>query len=509
MIKNITVALMLTGSLSVFSQSKEGDNYFKFANFDQALEEYLEVINDNEDDLDLNYKIAVCYLNTNIDKSLAYPYLEKVIENPKHGPDAEFLLGRAYHFAYRFDDAIKYYEMFLKKGKGSPDNLFATPRLIEQCANAKEIMKFPVDVTFVNLGKEINSLYDDYFPFVPTNESYIVFNSKREENNNVQKDNGIYFANTFISKVVEGKYQEAEFTKGINEAKTDNEVVGLSPAGDKIVFYKESFRGLGDLHMANFSEEGEATNDKVLGETINSKYTEIAGCLSADGKKFYFASDREGGYGGIDIYVCQILPNGEWSEAMNLGPTINTEYDEDFPNIFNEGKDLYFSSNGHSSMGGYDIFKAKWDEEKKKFEQVTNLGYPINTPEDNMNFRISDDGKYGYIAALRKEGFGGLDIYRINFNTVEPKYTVIRGGVYAENNAQLEKVNITIFDEEGEIYGDYRPNPKTMKYVIILPAGNYTMEVESPGYEIIEQQVYVKDKASYKPEIARDIHLKK
>jgi hypothetical protein len=275
------------------------------------------------------------------------------------------------------------------------------------------------------------------------------------------------------------------------------------------VYYKETFRGVGDLHVAEFSKEGRAKNAKVLGATINSKYAEIAGCLSADGKKFYFASDREGGYGGIDIYLCQILPNGEWSEAMNLGPTVNTKFDEDFPNVFNNGKELYFSSTGHSSMGGYDVFKAVWNESKKKFVSVENLGYPINTPEDNMNFRLSDDGKYGYIAALRKEGHGGLDIYRVNFNKVEPKYTVIRGKVSVENDAQINRVDITIFDEEGEIYGDYKPNLKTMKYVIILPAGNYTMEVESAGYKMIEEEVFVKDKISYRPEVVRDINLKK
>lgn len=508
MIKNITTTLLLLSTFSMFSQSKSGDNYFKYGNYELALEDYLEVVDDEPDNLDLNYKIAVCYLNTNIDKSLAYSYLELVVANKKHIPDADFLLGRAYHFAYRFDDAIKYYEIFKKEGKGNPLNLMEVSSLIAQCANAKELMKFPVDVSFVNLGKEVNSLYDDYYPFVPTNESFLVYNSKREKKN-IQKENGSYFANTYISKVIDGKYQTAKLTFDINSEKSDDEVVGLNPDGTKIVYYKETFRGIGDLHIADFSKEGRAKNAKVLGPTINSKFAEIAGCLSEDGKKFYFASDREGGYGGIDIYVCQVLPNGQWSEAMNLGPTINTEFDEDFPNLFNRGEKLYFSSTGHSSMGGYDIFRATWDEDKRKYVKVENLGYPINTPEDNMNFRLSDDGKYGYMAALRKEGFGGLDIYRINFNVIEPKYTVIRGNVSVENGADINRVDITIFDEEGEIYGDYKPNLKTMKYVIILPAGNYTMEVESAGYEIIEEEVFVKDKVSYRPEVVRDIVLKK
>ena len=139
----------------------------------------------------------------------------------------------------------------------------------------------------------------------------------------------------------------------------------MNADGTKIVFYNNNYRGISDLRLADFSREGRASNITKLGETINSKYTEISGALSEDGKKFFFASDREGGYGGTDLYLCQKLPNGEWSEAMNLGPTINTVYDEDFPNLYDNGKVLYFSSRGHSSMGGYDIFKAKWDEGEK------------------------------------------------------------------------------------------------------------------------------------------------
>lgn len=194
---------------------------------------------------------------------------------------------------------------------------------------------------------------------------------------------------------------------------------------------------------------------------------------------------------------------------MNLGPTINTVYDEDFPNLYDNGKVLYFSSRGHSSMGGYDIFKAKWDEGEKQYAAVENLGYPINTPEDNMNFRLSDNGKFGYMAAVREDSYGGLDIYRVNFNDIESKYTVIRGEIINKSENKPQNIFITVYDENGDVYGDYKPNMESMKYVIILPAGNYTMEVESPGYKLIEETIAVKDKVSYKPEVVSDIVLTK
>lgn len=491
-----------------FSQKSKADKYFKYQNFSFALDEYLELLEEDEDNLEYNYRAAVCYLNTNGDKSEAISYLEKVIAADNTNPDAVYLLGRAYQFGYKFEEAIKQFNIYKQLGKGSYYNLQDVDRQIEHCQNAMKLMKNPVDVSFFNLGEEINSSFDDYYPFVPRDESFVVFNSRRRDNS-VQQDNGLFFTNTFISKVVDGDYQKASQTFDINDPKFDNEIVGMNADGTKIVFYENNYRGISDLKLADFSREGRASNVVKLGETINSKFTEISGALSEDGKKFFFASDREGGYGGTDLYMCQRLPNGEWSDAMNLGPTVNTVYDEDFPNLYDNGKVLYFSSRGHSSMGGYDIFKSTWNEQKREYTNVENLGYPINTPEDNMNFRLSDNGKFGYIAAVREEGLGGLDIYRVNFNDIESKYTVIRGEIICKSDKKPQNIFITVYDENGDVYGDYKPNMESMKYVIILPAGNYSMEVESPGYNLIEETIAVKDKVSYKPEVVSDIVLTK
>lgn len=194
---------------------------------------------------------------------------------------------------------------------------------------------------------------------------------------------------------------------------------------------------------------------------------------------------------------------------MNLGPTINTPFDEDFPNISPDGKTLYFSSRGHASMGGYDIFKASWDNTKRKFTGVKNMGYPINTPEDNMNFRVSETGKYGYISAVRKGGFGGLDIYRIDFEEVEAKYTVVNGTVSTKDGKKVsDELFIEITDiETGEIYGEYMPNERTLRYVMILPPGKYELYVEAPGYQEIIEEIEILDKSSFKSFIKKDIEL--
>ncbi len=294
----------------------------------------------------------------------------------------------------------------------------------------------------------------------------------------------------------------------INDGKGKQEIVGLNAKGTEAIFYFESLNSGGDLYECKIESNifGEPIK---LGRNVNSRFTEISACISSDNSRLYFASDRAGGYGGMDLYLCQRLPNGKWSEAQNLGATVNTKYDEDFPNISPDGKVLYFSSKGHTSMGGYDIYKAKWDGFKKKFVGAKNLGYPINTPEDNMNFRVSENGKYGYISALRKEGQGGLDIYRVNFKEVEPNYTAISGRIIAKDgNKKFKELFIQIVDAEtDEVYGDYQPDERTQRYVMILPPGNYIMYVEADGYKMMDEDIEVLDKASFRNYLHNDIVL--
>ena len=161
-------------------------------------------------------------------------------------------------------------------------------------------------------------------------------------------------------------------------------------------------------------------------------------------------------------------------------------------------------------MGGYDIFEAKWDGAKRAFSNVRNLGYPLNTVFDDMNLRINEQGSYGYVAAVRPEGFGDKDIYRVRFKDIDSRYTVIKGKVRAnEDGKPVNDIFITVTDKKtGEIYGDYMPNLSTMRYVMILAPGEYVMEVDATGYEIIQEDIIILDKGSFIAEIEKDIVVK-
>lgn len=497
------------------SDPKIAEAKFKAANYDEALTDYLDLLDVDSKNMEYNYRIGVCYLNTNINKAKAIPYLEIVTRQNNYDPDAMYLLGRAYHFAYRFDDAERCYNTFKKNGKGTSANLADVDREIQNCYNAKELMKYPVNATFENLTSNVNSIYPEYYPFVPSDESFLVYNTKRADGGNLRQNDGSYFSSVFISRENAGG-----FLKGKNigaPIATDDgnvEAVGMSANGNYLLLYYDNSLGTGDIFIAEYDKTKSAYKKPTkLDETINSsKGYEIAASISNDGSTIYFASDRAGGFGGIDLYVSRKLPNGKYGPAQNLGAEINSNADEDFPSLSPDGNTLFFSSKGHTSMGGYDIFKTDLDPVTQKFVGVKNLGFPINTPEDNSNFRISDNGRYGYVGMHRDDGMGDLDIYRVTFIDVEPNYSVVNGQLNFSDPSKkpsYSEVFITVTDSKtNEIVGNYVPNGNSGRYVVILAPGIYEISIEAPGCATYTETINILDKSSFKPEIVKDIALK-
>lgn len=499
---------------SVKVDAKSANDKFQNGNFEDALDDYLTLLESDDKNEKYNYRVGVCYLNTNINKAKAVPYLEIVTRLPKYEPDAMYLLGRAYHFSNRFDDALKAYNKFKEVGKGSEENLKDVDREIQNCYNAKELLKFPLDVSFENLGKNVNSAFPDYYPFVPVDESYLVFNSRRAEGGAMRGIDGYYTAGIYIAKVKDGKYLKAKsIGPPINTGEGDEEVIGLSANGDYLLLYYDNLQGVGDIYLSQADKRKVYKRPEILSDRINSaRGYEISASITNDGNTIYFASDRPGGLGGTDIYISKKLPTLEWSEPLNLGPAVNTPFDEDFPNITSDGKTLYFSSKGHTSIGGYDIFKTEWDEAEKSWKGTKNIGYPINSTMDDMNFRLSANGRHGYISALRDGGLGDLDIYRVTFNETEPRYSIIKGSITSADTTKkisYSDVFITVYDDKSnDIIGNYLPNPNSGKYVIIVPPGVYKMTVEVPGFKTVSEKLNVLDKISFKTEVEKNISLK-
>jgi tetratricopeptide (TPR) repeat protein len=481
-------------------------------NYEDALADFKELHAADPQNDKLNYNIAVCYLNYNGNKAKATPYLEKIIHNPKHDPNADYLLGRAYQYGLKFDDAIAAFTRFVANGRGKEENLKDAGIQIQYCLNAKERVKFPLNVKFENLGKEVNSEYEDYYAFIPVDESFIIYNSRRPFGKEEKGPNGEYANVIMFAEVKDGVFQKAkklnlEFPKGTTEA----EVIGLSANGKTLLLYLKDAKKAGNIFISSNDGEGKFSKPEMLDKNINTPHEEIAASVNAEGDVIYFASDRpEGTLGGTDIYVSRKTPSGKWGVAQNAGKEINTNQNEDFPNISPNGKTLYFSSTGHTSMGGYDVFKVNLNEETGKWENPKNVGYPVNTPMDDYNFRISKNDRYGYITAIRDEGLGDFDNYRVIFNDVEPELTVMYGQVLAEDGSQINFPDVFISvtnDKNGELVGNYLPNQQTGKYVVILPPGKYTLVVELFNFKLLSQKLEIMDKISFQSEKEFDLKL--
>jgi hypothetical protein len=418
-------------------------------------------------------------------------------------------MGQAYQSDFQFDRAIDMFNKFIEfHDLGAEFTIEDAEIQIEYCENAYELMKFPKDCTFENLGPHINSEYPDYFPFVTIDERFIAYTSKRDDGSVLQPD-GTYASNIYYSEVIEGEYSDGVPMPGAtNDPRESEVIVGMSGDGAKMLLMK-GFEGVsGDIFEGDF-EDHRLSNIKPLDQQVNSKYREIAASFAADGNSIYFVSDRPDGYGGTDIWIIKRLPNGKWGVPFNAGPDVNTDRDEDFPNLSPDGQTLYFSSKGHFSMGGYDVFKSKWNADSNRFMNPRNIGYPINSVDDDMNFRVSRTGRYGYMSLLREDGYGDYDVYRITINEVESEYSVLRGLITsAEAGFDVNSAEITVtYLTTGEMFGVYTPNPNSMRYVIILPPGEFEVFVDSPGFVPVSFEVKILGKSSFQPEIDKNLEL--
>jgi tetratricopeptide (TPR) repeat protein len=514
--KIILVIALVAANIGLYKaqpKNKPGDpaeakEHFTRGNYLFAMRSYTDLVKKDPKNIDYNYKLALCYLNTNVSKKQAIQYLEVVTKQKDADNEAWFDLGRAYQYANRFDDAIKAYTKYEESAKGKDQQ--KAERQLEMCKNGKELSKFPLNVTFENLGKEINSEYPDYYPFITADESFIVFTSRREENlgGGVEVD-GYYSSDIYLSTVKNGIWTKAKNVGAPVNTRYDEQAVSLTSDGKNMIVYLDHIDSLGNLYIA---PENKRNFQKLirLNDNVNSKSLETSGSITVDGNILFFASDRPGGFGGTDIYMSKKLPNGLWALPQNLGPSINTKYNEDFPRLADDGRTLYFSSQGHSSMGDFDVFKAIWDEENNKWSAPKNLGFPINDGGDNRSISPTANEKVIYLSAVRDKGFGDLDIYRVTYNDAEQRYTVIAGYVMNADTANKKiEATITATDMKTKKEYTYTPTAESGRYVMALNPGKYTITIESPGHKLFIDAIELFDMASFKSEISKNFQLLK
>lgn len=464
----------------------DAEQYFVDENYSAALPLYLKLDSIQKGNADVNFKIGFCYLNSATYKTKAIPYLEEAIKNISDkyvggslkettAPvSSYYYLAKAYHLNYEWDKAIATYEKYISAlgtdSKNAKD-IEDTQHDIETCKFGKELIKNPIKVIITNLGPNVNSEYPDFSPVLSLDEQTLIFTSRRKGGASEEKlPNGQYLEDIYVSKYVDGQWEKAvPIGPNINTPKHEA-TINLSADGQTLLIYRDQDGG--NIYVSELSGT-EWSVPKILEAPVNTASWEPHACLTSDNRTLYFVSDRPGGFGGRDIYKCLRLPSGKWGAAQNLGERINTKYDEDGIFIHPDGKQIYFSSKGHQSMGGFDIFTSQINDENGNWTVPVNYGYPVNTPDDDVFFVTSVDGRRGYFSSDKEGGFGEKDIYLLEFPEFQPRdITVLIGRIINNSGGSIANNEIAIVNTaNNDTIQILNANSTTGKFGANLPVG--------------------------------------
>lgn len=418
--KHVCLVVTLLFSVAVFAQETknlqesflEAEYFLLNEDYSDALNYYMQLYEKLPDNSNLAYCIGVCYLNIPGKKNLSVDYLESAVKNmsAKHKEgtisqtaapyDALYELAKAYRINYMFDKAkeayLKYSGTLLPDDK---ENLDYIKHEMDVCDWAKKLISEPVAYEEENMGELFNDDKSNFNPLISADGKSFAYMVSLK-----------FYDAVMFSRLENGKWSGPVNITPDLQSDGDFYISCLSADGKQLYLSKDDNYN-SDIYVSSF--DGTVWSKAVkLDKNINTKYWESHGFLSESGTQLIFASDRPGGFGGLDLYISQKV-KGTWGPAVNLGPQINTPFNEDRPFLVNKGKTLIFSSQGHQGIGGYDLFRTDL-QTNGLWSKPVNMGYPINTPDNNTFFMPVGDGKSGYYSVFKESGgFGKEDIYKI------------------------------------------------------------------------------------------------
>jgi hypothetical protein len=445
-------------------------------------------------------KMGLCYIHKSDEKEKSITEFETAYRINPSLPDINCFRGMALHLNNKFDQAIEMFNKYITDDNPSPVKKKLASHYIEYCQNGKLLIQHPMDAEILNLGSPINSSASEYAPVISSDESTLIFTYKGERSKGGLMDemfnpdpDGDYYEDIFISQRVGREWLTPESISDKINTKGHDASIALSSDGQTLFIFKSTPKDKGDIFVSTL--KGDEWSEPVrLDANINSNSSWEGSCsITSDGQLLYFASDRKGGFGGRDIYVAKRQTDGSWGVATNLGPTVNSEYDEDAPFIHPDGIDLFFSSKGHNSMGGYDIMYST--KKGETWSEPINLGYPLNTTEDERYYVLTASGEFGYFSTDRKGTLGENDIYTVTpgFQGERPILALVVGTVMANDKPTDAKIRVTNVTT-GEQQGLYSSNSASGKFLIALTPGNeYKVAIEVEGIEPHIEYVNVKN----------------
>lgn len=452
---------------------------FDEGNYLMALPIYQKLFNQHPDEEYLKYCYGKCALSRSDQHDTAMILLSEIYEKNKKVFEIEYDLARAYHYTYRFDEALLLLDKFLSRKKLKPDQKSKAIQLKYYCINGKEFYSHPTEATVTNLGNSLNTENNEYSPVISADVKVLSYTYKGKEsigglqNAYFQPEpKGIYYEDVFISKKGNEFWMQPHAIPLINSNQSEV-VIGMSSDAQQLFIFKDSGDDHGDIYVSYLRGNTWSFPEKLKG-LVNSYQWDGSCSVTADGRYLYFASDRGGGNGGKDIYRATFSEaDSSWTNIVNIGDSINTAYDEDCPFIHADGTTLFYSSKGRNSMGGYDIFQAKMNLNDSTFSQISNLGIPVNTPDDDLYYVLSADSKQGFYSSGKKEGYGLRDLYTISggFIGSKPLSMIVKGKVSEKGRPVGSKIQIETINQEPKIMYHLSSNDSSGQYLIVLQPG--------------------------------------
>lgn len=447
--KTIISTLLLFFFITLFAQRSEKEFkkahvYYTYGEYDVALKLHYALYKRDSLHVKNNYYLGICYLEAmqnekalNIFQKIKFfrtdykkIFLEYDFYHDTYRSNVYlYNYARAFHLNHQFEKAITYYKDFLsllntRYSKKYNDVKKFVIRQIEMCQNGLILLQYPVHhVEIKNMGGKINSEYDDIVPLLDLEEHVLVFTSRRPHDDTTQKQrmdlDYEYMEDIYMSvKDDDNKWNKPFRINDEVNTKHHDAGVGLSASGCHLFIYRNNNVGSGNLYETHINDLGEWSSPLKMSEGINTKYTESHATISADGMRLFFTSNRPG-IGKTDIYFTEKVLNSDtlWTKPILLDSMINTTESEESPFLSHDGNTLYFSSKGHNSIGGFDIFKSEYNPITKKWSKAENLGYPINTADNDVSFVWTRNGTHAYFSSHHDDSYGEHDLYLMTIDT--------------------------------------------------------------------------------------------
>lgn len=485
---------------------RKARRYMLNGEFRAALANLKTARNMNGENPETLYLLAQCWQETgNIGETLD-PLRDLMKIDSLYARDVLARYARALHFHLQIDKAERYYRLALKQFQPRDPEFEQIKRRQQECRHAKTLLKNPAVVEIENLGPKVNSPWPDYCPLITADERLLLFTSRRPSNKGEKHIDGLPFEDVYVAeRGADGEWKPAYNAGAPLNTEWHDATTALSADGQTFILYRDEGFFLAKRSGLRWSLP------KLMPPPVASPLHESSACLSADGNTLIFSREhpRRGDY---DLYITEKDKEGNWTEPRELSGRVNTEFNENAPFLHPDGRTLYFSSAGHNSMGGYDVFKTEYEERSRSWTWPKNLGYPVSSADDDLYFVVSASGRNGYYSSVKPGGEGAADLYRIDFYPGDttspdapppPRLLLLKGRVTDALNNEPVAASLYVIDlATNDTITIMESNAATGEYLLALPAGrDYGVSAEAEGFVFYSQNFLLPDSLQYEERV--------